>query len=360
MRKLSREEVFDMIDGATILGTGGGGDPSSAYTTLSKFLDDGKYPILAELDELEESQYIGSPYFVGSIAPTQGGKESIKFDYKLIERAIEMAKKLLHFDIKGIIASELGGGNTGLAVISSLVANIPLIDGDFMGRAGPELHQSTVNVCGKAMTPSIIITGSGNQLIMMSYQDIDSYESIVRHISVISGGHAAVLDSILRRDDAKNCYIKGTIQKCIDVGRARRKAVENLEDPVEAITKVLNGGKIIFSGVVKKYIWKDCGGFLKGIATLSGDGEYSGKTLESYIMNEHISIKIDGKYQVLPPDLISFLKPDTGEAISNTILKEGMHVKVITANADEKWKTKRGLELFGPEHFGNINNWTLC
>ena len=356
MRRLSKEEVFDMIDGATILGTGGGGDPSSAYSTLGKFLESGRSPILVELSELRKEDYVGSPYFVGSIAPNKHKKGGLKFDYTLIEKAVLTAKQLLDIDVKGMVASEIGGGNTGLAMISSIVAGVPLINGDFMGRAGPELHQSTVNVCGIPMTPSIIVTGTGNELIVRSYQNIDSYESIARYVSVISGGHAAVLDSILPSFTAKKCYIKGTIQTCIDVGRARREALEKGKDPIGAITKKLKNGRVIFYGTVEKYKWKDDAGFLKGTALVKGEGKYKGRTLESYIMNEHISVKIDNKFHVLPPDLISFLKSDTGEAISNTDLSEGDHVTVIASDADKKWKTKRGLELFGPEHFGIKGN----
>ncbi len=352
MRELSKQEVFDMIDGATIFGTGGGGDPSTVYDTLERLYEDGFKPKLVELSELNENDYVGSPYFVGSIAPQEDKIPNKKFDHTLIERAIKITREILNFDVKGLVASELGGGNTGVVIVVSALTGIPLINGDFMGRAGPELHQSTVNVCGKAMTPSVIITGDGNEVIVMKYSSIDSYEHLARSLSVISGGSAAVLDSILSKSEANKCYIKGTLQRCLDAGRARRIANEKGKDPIEEIIKLFSNGKIIFKGVVTKYTWKDDSGFLKGTVIVDGEGEYRGKKLENYIMNEHISSKIDGEYVVLPPDLIAFLNPESGAAITNTVLSEGMHVTVVTGTADDIWKTKKGLELFGPEHFG--------
>ena len=59
----------------------------------------------------------------------------------------------------------------------------------------------------------------------------------------------------------------------------------------------------------------------------------------------------DGKPIVMPPDMIMFLRED-GEPITNTELKEGDQVIVVAARAPEVWRCEKGLELFGPRHFG--------
>ncbi len=53
----------------------------------------------------------------------------------------------------------------------------------------------------------------------------------------------------------------------------------------------------------------------------------------------------------MPPDLIVFLL-ENGEPVTNSQLKEGVKVHVVVARAPEVWRTRRGLELFGPKHFG--------
>jgi DUF917 family protein len=53
----------------------------------------------------------------------------------------------------------------------------------------------------------------------------------------------------------------------------------------------------------------------------------------------------------MPPDLLIFLKND-GTPITNTELKEGMLINAIVTRAPEVWRTPKGLELFGPKHFG--------
>lgn len=352
MLELSETEVYDMIDGATILGTGGGGDPEPSYQNLKVLFEQGKKAVVAELSDLNSQDYVASPYFVGSIAPTERPMKGLKFDYRLIGRALELTKEILKFNIKAFITSEIGGGNTGLALIASMVAGIPLINADFMGRAGPELHQSSVNIMGNKMSPSIIITHDGNEIIVMNYASIDSYEHLARYSSIISGGSAAVLDSIMKKDEADKVSIHGTIQRCINIGKARREALYKGVNPVDAILRHLINGKIIFKGVINTYEWKDVDGFLKGEVTLIGEDEYTGSKYEGLIINEHISAKIDGEYKILPPDLIIFLNPKDGGAVSNTVLKRGIHIWVVAGDSDDVWKTPKGLELFGPAHFG--------
>lgn len=62
-------------------------------------------------------------------------------------------------------------------------------------------------------------------------------------------------------------------------------------------------------------------------------------------------IWIDNEPLVMPPDLFILLD-ENGMPITNTILKENMRVVAIAAPAPDIWRTPRGLELFGPKHFG--------
>ena len=82
-----------------------------------------------------------------------------------------------------------------------------------------------------------------------------------------------------------------------------------------------------------------------------GIGRCSGKTLRTWIKNEHIMAWIDNKPVTMPPDLIMFIR-DSGEPITNTVLRVGDKVNVVVAKAPDVWRTPKGLELFGPRHFG--------
>ncbi len=102
---------------------------------------------------------------------------------------------------------------------------------------------------------------------------------------------------------------------------------------------------------MKEYNWRNEGGFLKGEAVIDGTGRYVGHNLRTWIMNEHIMVWRDNNPIVMPPDLMSLLTPQ-GDPVTNTELKEGMKVIAIAAKAPEVWRTEKGLEYFGPKHFG--------
>jgi len=345
--------VDDLVSGATILGVGGGGSPSEGLEHLTQVLNQGKHLVIASLDEFGEHDVIVSPYFVGSVAPSKKaeGKQApavsdpIAVAFSLLESKI--GKK-----ISGTVATEIGGGNTAACLAIAGKLDIPMIDGDLMGRAGPELHQSTTQIFNRSMAPSAIVSETGDRILVESYARIDDYEAIARYVSVVAGGHVAVVDSALTMSAARECVVQGTISKCIRIGRTRRMAIEKGEDPVAAVIDELEGGRLLLKGKVAKYTWKDEKGFLFGEATVSGEAEWRGNEFRSWIMNEHIMGWMNGKPSVMPPDLIMLLEPSSGSGITNDRLEEGMEVSVVGASAPKVWRKPSGLAVFGPRHFG--------
>jgi DUF917 family protein len=347
------QEVEDLIVGATLLGVGGGGDPEKGLETLVNILKQGKKLLIASLEEFDKDSILASPYFVGSVAPPISAKKSaLKIVDDPIEKAFKLLESKLGKKISGTVASEIGGGNTAASLAVASKLGIPMLDGDLMGRAGPELHQSTVHIFGIPMSPSAIVSETGNEFLVERYGGIDDYEAIARYASVISGGHVAVVDTPLKVSEARESVVLGTISKCIEIGRSRREAVDRGKDPIAAVILNLNNGRKIFQGSVSKYTWKDEKGFLYGEAFVQGSDQFSGRSLKSWIMNEHIMCWIDERPAVMPPDLIMFVDPKSGLGITNDKLKEGVEVVVIGSSVDAVWRKEKGLELFGPKHFG--------
>jgi uncharacterized protein len=229
---------------------------------------------------------------------------------------------------------------------------IPSVDGDLMGRAGPELHQSTVHIFGILMVPAGIASDTGNEILIEKYAGIDDYEGLARYSSVVSGGHVAVVDSPLTFMDAKKCVVQGTTSKSIELGRAVRESISQHNDPISSIVAKLDHGRKIFEGVVSNYSWKNERGFLFGESSVKGSGKFSDRTLRTMIMNEHIMCWIDEKPTVMPPDLIMFVNPETGMGITNTELKNGIAVEVVGSSINSIWRSPVGLQLFGPRRFG--------
>mgnify|MGYP001626360262 CR=1 FL=1 len=344
-----KEDVENLILGATILGTGGGGDPREGSKLLEEALRvRGKIDIVKP-EELPEEGVVVVPYFVGTVAPTAKARKPIRIEEPM-RKAFEEMRSYLGKEIVGVLASEIGGLNTAIALYISAIIGLPALDGDLLGRAAPELHQCTVHIFNIPMYPSIIVTSTGNIVLIKQYSDIDDYEALARYLSVLDGKSAAVVDTPLTIKQAKEVMIRDTISLSYRLGESVRLARMRYEDPVNAIVNTLNGWRI-FEGIVEKYDWRDEKGFLIGEAVVRGRGKWHNHVLKTWIKNEHIIAWLDEKPIVMPPDLIIFVAPD-GEPITNANLREGMEVNVIAARAPEIWRSPKGIELFGPRHFG--------
>lgn len=343
------EEVEDLILGATIMGTGGGGDPVEGIKLLKEALEKGLEITVVDLDEVPGDSIIVSPYYVGTIAPTARTRKPVKIS-NAIEEAFKIMSRILGKKISAIIPTELGGFNTAIAIRIASELGLPVVDGDLLGRAAPELHQNTVHIFDIPMYPSVLVTETGNIVIIEKYADIDDYESMARYLSLLAGKFVAVVDTPLTIENAKKVIVRKTISLCMRLGKAVRNARSSGRDPVKAIVDILDGWKI-FEGIVTRYDWKDEGGFLVGETVVKGISSYENKILRTWIKNEHIMAWLDGEPIVMPPDLIIFVR-DSGEPITNTMLKVGDKVHVLATKAPEIWITPKGLQLFGPKHFG--------
>lgn len=345
----SVQEIEDLVRGAAVLATGGGGSPAEGLKLLKEALQIKGDINIIDVDEVPEDWIVVTPYHVGTTAPQAKTKKPIKIVDPMAS-ALKELEKILGKKINAVLPGEIGGGNTSVAINIGVRMNLSVLDGDLIGRAAPEIIQATPHIYDIPMYPSAMVSETGNVFIVKKYADIEDYEAIARLLSVLSGKFVAVVDTPLNKECLKKVVIRNTLSKCIKIGRVIREANESGKNPVEAVVRAIDGWKI-FEGIVKSYHWKDEGGFLVGEAFLEGVNEWQGHTLRSWIKNEHIIAWRDNKPIVMPPDLMAFLL-DNGEGVVNADLNENMKVQVIAAKAPEIWRTPKGLELFGPRHFG--------
>jgi DUF917 family protein len=345
----SKDAIEDLIVGTTILGTGGGGSPQDGRGVLDSDLKAGRRLTIVNLDEIPDKSLLVSPYYIGSVAPDVRPSKKVTIADPFAV-ALESVERYFGRKVAATAATELGGGNTAAALHVATQLGIPMVDGDLLGRAGPELHQSTTHIFGASMAPSAVVSETGTVVFIERYADIDDYESLARYVAVLAGGHAAVIDTPLTKSTASKILIKGSISRSIALGKAVRQALQGHRNPVEAVRNVL-GGWLLFRGTVEKYEWKNEKGFLFGDVTLSGNRDWQRQSLRSWIKNEHIFAWLGSKPIVMPPDLIMFLD-HSGRGITNDALELGVEVSVVAAKAPEVWRTAKGLDFFGPRHFG--------
>ena len=343
MKKINEQDMDDILVGSAILGTGGGGSLKRARKTVKKDFDEGREFKLINLDELDKEDLVGSPYFCGSLSPEGEEKEK---GVGWTSSAVKVLEDHFEEKFRGLVATEIGAGNLGVAFSTAARYGVPLIDADPAGRSVPELSHTTFHVYDVDIDP-IGVSDGRNNILVKEVEDDFIAEKIVRSLAVAASGTVGVCDHPGPAKKMRGTLIEGTVTKSKEIGRKRRKAIENGKDPVEAITE--DDGYVIFTGTVNGYTWKEKDGFTVGEVHVKDD---DGNELKIWFKNEHLVSWLNGDPYVVAPDLITLVTKDKAEPLLNPNIKEGQEVAVLSYKADEKWRTEDGLEVLSPKYFG--------
>jgi len=335
------EDLKSFILGTTILATGGGGLPEPVYELLEKIYEKVSF---VKLSELSGEHTVVSPYLIGSMSSLE--VVSPREILEMVKKAVSMMEARLSKRINAVVSAEIGGGNTLIALLVAALLEVPVVDGDLVGRAAPEIHQSTAHIFNKPVTPSVIVTKTGSSILIDRIGSIDDYENLARYVAYLSRGSAFVIDTPLNGEEAKQVVIEGTLSLSLQLGKQLREIKEKGKDPIPTILKMLNGYKI-FQGTISSIRLQNTGKFLEGNVFV----ENKGLRLNIYIKNEYLYASIKNRPIVMPPDLIVLFDSNYNPILTNRI-KKNEFVYVVACEAPKIWRTPKGLELFGPKRFG--------
>ena len=356
MRQLTQQELYDILYGCTILGTGGGGSLEVGLELIDKALADGKHFRLASLDEVPDEDLIITPYYCGAISPETDEIRQHYGHLKEMEghpvvKAVQVIEEYLSKSISGVISTELGGGNTAAAFYAGACLDKYIVDADPAGRSVPELQQSLYFINDLAMAPISVVNLFGESAIITEVVDDFRAEALVRSLAVVSKNIVAVADHPTTGKKLKTAVISGAISYALDIGRAYREAKEMKVNPASAVATVGNG-LVAFEGHVREFKWDTLEGFTVGEVTMTGSGRYDGRELKIWFKNEHIVSWLDGKPYVNVPDLICLFHAQSGLPISNPYYEIGMPITMVVLPSPAEWTTPRGLEVFSARYFG--------
>jgi len=362
MRNLNREDLINILYGAAILGTGGGGSLDEGIEMIDEALAAGKTFTLASFDEMDPDDIIGTPYACGAISPlTEEEKRKYarlpETEESFYIMGMKQMEEYMGKEMKAVISTELGGGNTATALYCGAMSGKLIADGDPAGRSVPALQHSTYFLNDIPMCPISVMNRFGEGAIVTSVFDDERAEDLVRALAVVSQNTVAVVDHVNTAEVLKNAVIRGAISHSEAIGKAFLTAKEKGEDFVAAVIEA-GKGKPMFNGVVTKSAFETRDGYTFGDTVIEGTGEYAGHTLHIWYQNENIISWLDDKFFVTVPDLICVFDLDEKMPQLNPYAREGENVAVICLPAPEEWTTKRGLEVFGPRSFGYDVDYT--
>jgi uncharacterized protein len=224
---------------------------------------------------------------------------------------------------------------------------LPVIDADGMGRAFPEMTQTTMNVAGIAPGPAFLTDERGVALVLHA-ESAEWLERILRCVTAEIGGLAATADYVLTAEQARTATVRGSVTFAMRLGQT---LIEADAEPVAALIDELSAHRLI-AGKVVDVERRTTGGFVRGHAVIEGLQRDAGRVLRLEIQNENLIALEDGEVRASVPDLITVLDAETADAVPTELLRYGQRVAVLGFPCDPIWRTDRGLELAGPRAFG--------
>jgi DUF917 family protein len=355
-KTLNKYDIEDLLIGAKILGTGGGGEPELARPLIDEVYAKKKQFKLASLEEIPNDK-------IAMIVGTVGGgvsceaAERVANLPRIAERpesaAVRALAEYLGIEPYAFFPSEIGPANTLIPMYIAAMRDACCVDCDGAGRAKPEISLSTTNVAGLHAFPLSIVTPFGETVILKNAVNDARAEDICRSMAVASGGTCGVARCATNGRDVRNAVVPNSISATIRIGRSIRETRERKGDPVQACIKA-SEGYLLFHGRVKSFKRKGEGGFMWGNIRLSGIGDFKEDELRIWFKNEYLITWLNQKPYATCPDTICVVDAKTSEGLSawGEEFRKSREVAVVGRKAYGIWRTKRGLELFSPKHFG--------
>jgi DUF917 family protein len=356
----SLQDCEDLVKGCLFMATGGGGSVDWGMRMFKDALDEGLTLEWVDPDTIPDDAWTVTPYGMGSIAPptqeTLDEMERIGMEDKFGDRSMEEAIKELgnHLGkpIGAIVAAELGAGNTPAPLVTGARMGIPVVDGDYAGRAIPDEMQGTPYLYGKHSWPFASVDRWGNVAIVKYTVNPHMLERIGKMLAVAAFGGTTLAATPLPGREMKDILVRDTLTLSLGLGRTIRQALERGEDPIDAALEVVGGWRL-FEGTVSGKDWEDRGGYMYGTTHIQGTGDYAGQTLDVWFKNENHVTWLNGEPWVCSPDIVTLAYKGTGEGTTNTLIKAGDQVVAVGIKGLEAFRTEFGLnEAAGPRYYG--------
>ncbi len=347
---IDKKALSEITLGASILATGGGGDPEIGLLWAYNVVDQGKEILLVDPEAMPDEALVAIAGCLGAALvltekPPNG--QELFWCYDSLRRY--MGKS-----IEAVVPPEAGGVNTPVPMAVAGAVGVPVIDADGMGRAFPELQMTSFYIHGVSPSPTAAADEKGHVTICDA-SDALLTERIIRNAAMAYGGISWIAGYPMTGRQLKDTAILRSISMAWDLGKrvfnARRKHL----DPIAEAIK-LTGGYRAFQGKIvdidREFGAEKTKGFSLGRITVEGTDDFKGRTAAVDFQNEWLNLEIDGEVCCMPPDLICILDPATGEPIRTDIVRYGYRGTVLLIPAHKRMRTERGIATFGPRYFG--------
>jgi len=355
-RTLTEQELVDMMLGSSIQASRSSNTPQTV-TRVKQALAEGKTFKMIALQDVPDDWTTITPGGAGGGGAWQYVIQRTK-DQKLPTvrdgntLAAKALSKYLGKPFNAVVRTE-GDGATINGLMLAAELGIPIVDGCLSGRARPEIEQQIPTILGIPSYPTAYVTRWGDTIILEKAVDDYRVEDIARALAVGSGGGSSGVMNPMSGRDAKRSVIPGSLTQAILLGKTVRETVAQGKDPIPAILEIVHGYKLFHGVVERDETWGDRG-FTWSNVTLQGIREDEGHNYKIFVKNENIVGWRDGVPDAMSPDFIQDLEPN-GDAHNGPGLgayRVGAEIIMVGWPNDPRFRSEKGIEVFGPRHFG--------
>ena len=346
MTLLDLDALEDIALGATVLGTGGGGDPTLGKLMAQQAVRQHGPIEMLSLDEVPDDAWIIPTAMMG--APTVL-VEKIPSGTEVLD-AFRMVEQRLQCKAFATLSIEAGGVNSMIPMVVAASLGVPIIDADGMGRAFPEIQMVTPTLHGVSATPMAITDEKGNQVLLETPDNFWT-ERLARVTTVQMGCSACIALYAMQGAVAKRALIPGTLSLAQKIGQALHVSRDKKHNPIEALLTLLNGQRLA-EGKITDVQRRTEQGFARGELDILGTGPDAEVACKLAFQNENLVFWREDQPRAMVPDLITIVDEQTGVPITTEALKFGLRVAVLAFPCHAQWRTQDGLALAGPHAFG--------
>lgn len=360
-RLTTKQEVEDFVRGCTFFATGGGGLPKNGIRSLMTELEAGNNIGWVDVSEISDDAMSCCPFLMGSIAPHNENvikemasygmtdETSVNPEGERMAKAIEELEAYSKKKFSVVVPIELAGANTAAAMAAAAKRGMVTVDGDYTGRAIPEIVQITFNYNGHNLLPVASVDEWNNICIIKSANNPRTTEHIGKLISVAGYGLAGQAGMALDGKNLRKTVIPGTLSECYAAGKLLRESKEAGLDPVTELMKKLNGYEL-GRGIITAKDDYDADGYYWGTVTVD-----CGKTeLKYWFKNENHIVWKNGEPYITSPDIIAAIDLETGEPVPNPLSYVGQKIALVALPCKPQQKDSK---LLTPRYFGfNIDH----
>ncbi len=252
--------------------------------------------------------------------------------------SLEMLEKELAFTSSFAIPFELGASNSLNPMLAAAQKNIPVVDGDPVGRAVPELHMTTFHLGGVSMSPLSLST-EDNVRVLIRTEAPEDIERIARAVTSELQGVSAICCNAMQGKELKRLIISGTLTMAERAGAIVRERKQKGLHPAEALADEFHG-YVLARGTVSEVTGETRRGFDFGVVAVKGE-----LPITVSFQNENMIAYRGGTPLAVVPDLICALD-STGTPLTNADLEPGLEVVYLGFPASREFRSAEAFGLF--------------